>query len=381
MKLLIIEDDQVKADRISSLAKSISNDIRIQISGSLADAVRTMEQHSFDLIVLDFMLPLTDSGQPIDSGQELLNIVDSSSRNQSAGLVAVTAYPNLIENLSQKFGEAGVIICEYSEDTEEWQTTLSSLILKYAAKRSRRFAVICALDKERHAFTRTRAILGASESIEGLDVCNIMIGDNLGAVILCPRMGLVNASVISALAIERFSPEILCMSGICAGISGVSNIGQVLIAHPCFEYQVGKYTPTGFEIEQYQTSFDEELRQSLKMLDSCENLMESIYEGIPEDFVARSKPKFSTFVSGSAVVADRSKLGEILAQHRNLAGLDMEAFGLMRAASLADGSIRAFSAKAVVDYGDDSKGDKYHEAGSTISARFCVEAISKLLDD
>lgn len=379
MNLLIIEDDRNKADTIAALASAISNGIRIKVSSSLADAVRTMEQISFDLIVLDFMLPLNESGPAIDCGEELLQIVNASSRNRAAGLVAVTAYSELVETLSQKFAEAGVIVCEYAKHTDAWQTTLTSLIRKYAAKASRRFVIICALDKERRAFSKTTAVLEKAESIQGLDICNITVDGILGVVIVCPRMGLVNSSVISSLAIERFSPEILCMSGICAGISGESEIGQILIAHPCFEYQVGKYAPTGFEIEQYQISLSEELRQSLKIIASCDSLMESMYESFTDDFIPHSRPKIGTFVSGSAVVADETKVSEIVGQQRKLAGLDMEAFGLMQAGSLADSSIKTFSAKAVVDHAGESKGNKYHEAGCTISARFCVDAISKLL--
>jgi nucleoside phosphorylase len=235
------------------------------------------------------------------------------------------------------------------------------------------------LDKERSAFRKTRAALGSSKSLMGLDVCDVTIDGTLGAAVLCPRMGLVNASIITALVIERFSPEVLCMSGICAGVSSKSRIGQILIAHPCFEYQVGKYSPTGFQMEQYQATLKEELRQCLKLLGDSEDVVDTVYEGLEDGAFVASKAVVSTFVSGSALIADKTKLEEILTQHRKMGGLDMEAFGVMQAASLGSSTVKAFSAKAVVDYADEKKGNQYHEAGCTASARFCVEAISKLL--
>ena len=379
MNLLIVEDNPEKASQIESVVVTIKPDAQITVSTCLADAVRSMEKLCFDLVILDFMLPLNDSGPAIDCSSDLLNIVQGSSRNQSTCIVALTAYDDLVERLSKEFADSGVIICKYDAHNDAWQTTIASLVRKHSTRASRRFAIICALDRERLAFGNTSALLAQPSSNSGLDVSDIEIGDELGVVVLCPRMGLVNASIVAALSIERFSPEIVCMPGICAGVSSESNIGQILIAHPCFEYQVGKYTPTGFKIEQYHENLEENLRQSVNSLGGNEEFVSSLYDKLENSDIAPSIPKLGTFVSGSAVVADNEKMTEIVEQHRKLAGLDMEAFGVMHAVALADSSVKAFSAKTVVDHADNAKGDKYHEDGCTISARFCVEAISHLL--
>ena len=381
MNLLIVEDNPGKAAEVRSLVSQVKPDTQIAISGSMSDVVRVMDQIRFDLVILDFMLPIHDGGPPHDCSRELLGVANSSSRNSNTCLVALTAYDDLVNNATDDFFESGVIICKYSAHDPSWRPTIRSLIERHSSRSARRFVIICALESERKAFEYTPARLGEAKTIGGLDASDIEIGNELGVAVLSPRMGLVNACSVTALAVERFSPEIVCMAGICAGISGRSEIGQVLVANPCFEYQVGKYTPTGFDIEPYQISLSEDLRQKLKRLNSDTDLIEALYQDLGPTPVSRSSPEFSVFVSGSAVVADQKVVKAITSQHRKVSGLDMEAFGVMQAAALSDLEVDFFSAKAVVDHADSAKSDAHQADGCKVSARYCVAALSMLLDD
>lgn len=379
MNLLIVEDDPTKADQIHALVIEVKPDAQVEVSASLTDAVRLMERAQFDLVILDFMIPVHDSGTPIDCSGDLLHVIKRSSRNRASCLVALTAYDDLVGKMATEFAKAGVIICKYSAHEQSWQPTIRSLVERHSIRSSRRFVIICALESERQAFKHTSAVFQKPMPLSGLDTCEIKVGEERGVVVLCPRMGLVNASIVAALAIDRFAPEIVCMAGICAGISNKTQIGQILVAHPCFEYQVGKFTPTGFEIEQYQISLDESLRQSLNGLSSEDDLVASLYHGLASVDIKPSIPKLCTFVSGSAVVADQTVISNISRQHRKLAGLDMEAFGVMQAAALANCEIKAFCAKAVVDHADNHKGDRFQADACIVSARYCVAAVSRLL--
>jgi adenosylhomocysteine nucleosidase len=82
--------------------------------------------------------------------------------------------------------------------------------------------------------------------------------------------------------------------------------------------------------------------------------------------------------TGSAVIASTERMGEINLQHRKMAGLDMELYGVYKAADLSALDPVFFGAKTVVDVGDAHKGDTYHEYGSVLSARFVVEATAVL---
>lgn len=379
MKLLIIEDDISKSEQVLALVREVTPDAQIELSKSLSDAVRVMEKIQFNLIILDFMLPMNESSPPTDCSVEILNIVKRSSRNYSACLVALTAYDELISNVETEFSKSGVIICNYSAFDQSWKLTIRSLVQRHSILSSRRFIIVCALEAEREAFAHTAAEIESPQSISGLDACNIKIGGELGVIVLCPRMGLVNASIVTAIAIERFTPEIVCMAGICAGISNKTHIGQVLVADPCFEYQVGKFTPTRFQIEQYHVNLNESLRQVINGLKADDDFVASLYYGVVSSDIVPSPPQLCTFVSGSAVVADEIVVAKIIDQHRKLAGLDMETFGVMQAAALSNCNVKVFSAKAVVDHADSAKTDKNQSEGCKISARYCVAAISRLL--
>ncbi|MBX5157690.1 hypothetical protein HJB89_11210 [Rhizobium sp. NZLR8] len=78
------------------------------------------------------------------------------------------------------------------------------------------------------------------------------------------------------------------------------------------------------------------------------------------------------------MIASEDRIGEIKVQHRKLAGLNMEIFGMYRARELSALKPRCLGAKTVVDLAD-SKGDEVHQYGAVVSARFVVDAIRELL--
>ncbi|MBB5722654.1 nucleoside phosphorylase [Loktanella ponticola] len=84
-------------------------------------------------------------------------------------------------------------------------------------------------------------------------------------------------------------------------------------------------------------------------------------------------------VSGSAVIASNTKVDEIKEQHRKVGGLDMEVYGLYRAAALHADNVSCFAAKTVVDLANEDKGDDLHHSGAVFSARFVAKAIPRIL--
>lgn len=78
--------------------------------------------------------------------------------------------------------------------------------------------------------------------------------------------------------------------------------------------------------------------------------------------------------SGAAVVADDVVVAGILEHKRTLIGLDMEAYGVARA--VHEGGRKQTNAtivKAVTDFGNLNKDDKYRWFASYASARFAIE--------
>ena len=92
------------------------------------------------------------------------------------------------------------------------------------------------------------------------------------------------------------------------------------------------------------------------------------------------KIKVEPISSGSAVIADEDMMQRIGLQQRKMAGLEMEMYSLYEAAAQSLCNPLCFGAKAVVDMGDSSKGDVYHDTGCIISARYTTLMLKEQLN-
>ena len=59
------------------------------------------------------------------------------------------------------------------------------------------------------------------------------------------EMGLIDAAILSSIAISKLKPEYIVLIGICGGIEGSVNIGDIIIPRQAFHYQSGKLQGTG----------------------------------------------------------------------------------------------------------------------------------------
>lgn len=380
MRILAIEDNAEKTAALSALIVEIDQQATFKHCGDVRSVVRELDTTMYDLVVLDLMMPLTSDGSPRDAGKELLQIISMSRLNKATTIVALTAYEELYKDQEKEFARAGVFLIQYDAVSGRWKHTVRSLLSRVSVNPRCDFVIICALDVERDALSRTRARVGVQKSENGLDVRRIEIDDHIGNIILLPRTGPTDASIITTSAMERYRPQLVAMTGICAGIQDRVQVGQVLVCETCWEYQVGKITPEGFRFEPYQSTLSEPVRQHLLSLCRSDNLVDMIYEGALPPGVKRCHPSLATIVSGSAVVADDEVLESIQVQHRKIDAIEMELAGVFRAVKLVDESVIVIGVKSVVDFADYRKADDMHLFSATASAHFVVEAIDTLLE-
>jgi nucleoside phosphorylase len=240
---------------------------------------------------------------------------------------------------------------------------------------------VSALAKERDAYEHTTAELGEFISLNGLDCRYTSMGSLKGVNILLPRMGLVEASIATAKAIETFSPKCIVMGGICGGIESVADIGTLVVADPIWEYQTGKWHENGFQHDIYQEVMNSALTTEIKTFIARDPNLSKLKAGLTIDKkLLGANAIVAPMATGSAVVADSDKLTAINAQHRKMAAIDMEMYGVHRASSAARSGPLVFGAKVVVDTANSAKGDHYHEFGCALSARFCVSMLEKLAE-
>lgn len=378
MKYLLIEDDLNKVQKISDFISQKDSESRIIISDHLADARRKILTHEFDLIIFDIFLPLTTEGSEQDVSVEIIGDF-STSRNYHAEAIAITKYSDQALGHSPLFNDHGITLVVFSDDDNKWQEGLDQKITKIKAKHRFDFIVFCALIKERSGYINTDAEIGELKQIAGLNCQEMKIGRYRGICITPSRMGLVNMAIATTKAIELFSPRIVAMSGICAGVPGESNLLDIIVGQICWEYQTGKFKDGKFIQEPYQISLNSILKTELEQLSEQNTLLEKIKVGLYDTELKNSKIRVAPISSGSAVIADENRMKEIGGQHRKWAALEMEMYSLYEAASQSVFAPLYFGAKAVVDIGDSSKGDTLHTSACVISARFVVEVLKKKL--
>ncbi len=380
MKYLLIEDDKNKFQKISDFIHLKDSESRITTSNHLSDARRKILTNEFDLIIFDIFLPLTPEGSEEDVSTEIIGDF-SKSRNYHAEAIAITKYSDEALGHSPLFNDHGITLVVFSDDDKKWQDGLDQKITKIKARHRFDFVIFCALNKERAGYLNTEARLGELKQIAGLNCQEMTIGTYRGVCITPSRMGLVNMAIATTKAIELFSPRIVAMSGICAGVPGESNPLDIVVGQICWEYQTGKFKDGKFIQEPYQVSLNSLLKTELEQFSEQNSILEKIKAGLYESELKNSSIRVAPVSSGSAVIADENRMKEIGGQHRKWAALEMEMYSLYEAASQSVFAPLYFGAKAVVDIGDASKGDTLHSSACIISARFVVEVLKKKLPD
>lgn len=382
MRILIFEDDGAK---FNAIAKHIhechpTGACKIQRVENINDGLVLLGSDAFDLVIVDLMMPQIEGGKLGSNGVSIVQAIEKSPKNQYASLVAITKYPTEAQNNRSLFSDSGALILEYDSTEMDWKAGLRFIIGRIRSRIRYDFIVLCALEKEANAFLETRLSDFRHRSIYGMGVTEVNLGESRGILVIMPRMGLVDAAVYSARLLNLFRPKAMAMSGICGGMEKESQLGQLIVADPCWEYQSGKLTDSGFEPATYPIPLQERVRVILQGIADDSAFIKSIYAGVdlPTDSEP-DKPIVAPFTSGSAVVADISTGDKIIAQQRNATAVDMELFGLYRAVHLTDESIKFFGVKSVVDFCNPNKNDDWQAAGCIASARFCVEAIDRLL--
>lgn len=192
------------------------------------------------------------------------------------------------------------------------------------------------------------------------------------AAAFAPRMGMVASALLTSRLISALKPKLLVMCGICAGVSGKTDFGDVLVADPAWDFQSGKRVQDGntstLAIAPHQLHCTPRVRSHLEQLrDDTRTLGElsMSFENAPRI----PRIHLGPVASGSAVLSDSNIVDEIKKQHRQLIGVEMEGYGVYAAANEAAVPQPAYvSIKSVCDFADPHKGDEHQRFAAFTSA-------------
>ncbi|WP_166140068.1 5'-methylthioadenosine/S-adenosylhomocysteine nucleosidase [Nocardioides ochotonae] len=175
-------------------------------------------------------------------------------------------------------------------------------------------------------------------------------------VVNMDEMGSVGSALKTRDAILRTKAFHVVLVGICAGVPGEVELQDVVIPKTVIYYESAKISSTGERRGDHSRECDPEIVRR-----AASHAVELSDAGIT------LKADNRVMACGEKVVANEDFRMGLQERHRKLAAIDMESYGVVRAAESA--GRHATVIKAVCDMADEEKGDKHHQEAAVAAAR------------
>lgn len=392
IRILVVEDNQEKLRRVILALTSVAGCSIDQIKDArdASAAKRVLRDEQFDLLVLDISLPLRSDQEPDRQGglQLLEEVLTRDMYRRPAHIVGLTAYEDAAKLADSRFRDDAFGLIRYDPSSKDWEDTIRRKVEHIIASKpidvkadfdvdlciltaleDPELSAVLALDwgwqQRRFDGDGTVYHEGATTGLNG--AIRVIAA-------AAPRMGLVASAVLASKITMRFRPRYLAMVGIAAGVKDKVEIGDILAADPCWNYESGKRHLKGgtrtFSPEPHQVAPDNIVRGSLSALARDQDALDELRRNWKFERMNRSPVlRIGPVASGAAVLQDSSIVADILSQHRKTIGVEMESYSIFVAADEApQPQPRAFSMKAVCDFADEMKNDDYQAYASYVSA-------------
>lgn len=391
MKILIADDQTRRYARlIEALADIDVTRDKIDFVSCANDARERLQNFHYDLLILDILLPLWPESEPdIQSSLDLLfELHEVDDYHKPGRILGITADRDVAGDASARFEERTWTVVEFSESSDEWVKRAVSCV-NYILNEEKKpteeqlshevdLAIICALEKpELEEVLKLPWNWSPSRPLNDITfVHDGYFSVDQRKITVCatfaPRMGMVSTALRSATIISQLRPRLIAMCGICAGVTGKVNYGDVLLADPAWDFQSGKRVRdkenSQFSIAPHQLYPSEKVRSHVQQIRGDHAALTNIASQYPNAPVI-PKIVIGPVASGSAVLADGEVINEIKTQHRELIGVEMEIYGMYAAAYSASKPLpQPFALKAVCDFADPDKGDKHQQYAAYTSA-------------
>lgn len=400
IKILVVEDDQEKLRRVCVVLTSISGCTIDQIESArdIVSAKQILRKSQFDLLVLDISIPPRADQEPDRQGGLVLlcELLERDIYQRPTHIVGLTAYDDSELLAEGRFSDEALALVRYDPASQQWEDTLRRKTAHVIASKvsdapcdfNLDVCVVTALDEpelsavidlnwawRQKRFDGDGTIYHEGEATTADKTVRIVAAS-------AARMGLVASAVLASKMISRFRPRYLIMTGIAAGVKGKVELGDILAADPCWNYESGKRLVrdgnSTFSPEPHQVGPDHIIRGSLAALARDQSALDSIRSDWKSERLNRSPSlRIGPVASGAAVLQDDTVVKAILEQHRKTIGVEMESYGIFVAATEAPHpQPRVFSIKSVCDFADEMKNDhaqSYAAYTSAAALRLMVE--------
>lgn len=393
INVLIIDDDSIKLEKIKNVFTSyrqipLQN---IHVCKCMVDAKKSLRENQYDLVILDIQLPVHFGDDPVlTGGLDLLREIHERTIYQKPHcIMGLSAYTETIDEANSMFQDKLWSIVLYKPSDSDWSNRLDrkiEYILESVSNNNQghsefdyNLAIITALPSPEFSnvqdLTDWESLSIQSDSTR-YTTGRFTAGDkSLKVVAGCaPQMGMPAAAVLATKMISHFKPEYLCMVGITAGVMDSVALGDIIVADPSWDWGSGKLRESSEGTMLLPDPMPERLEPKTRAMLRDAALDKTMIQEIWNSWKGNKPDVPPVFhvgpsVSGASVVADGQIVEAIKSHSRNLIGLEMEAYGIMHAASNSVGNRPlAFSMKSVCDFADKSKSDDIQDFAAFMSA-------------
>jgi nucleoside phosphorylase/CheY-like chemotaxis protein len=407
LKILLVEDDPTKANdivRVLCWSDEITEQ-NVDHVNNLQSARARLRDTSYDLLLLDIVVPNFADSEPLASGgtQLLEEIQARPDRYRTPGhVVGITQFEEMHTAASKAFHERAMVVVLYARNSDAWERTLRAAVRHLVCARAAQFelgnaheielAVVCALPMELHAVRNlswdwqesTPNLLGDPTayfrgSFQGNG------GKKEVVAAAAARMGMPAAAVLASKMIAQFRPRVLVMTGIAAGVPGKVSLGDVIVADPVWDYGSGKWIEdegvSRFEFAPHQVSLAPALRSAFTLLAEDAVTLAAIRHSWPSEPPPHPlRLHVGPMASGAAVLADASTISRVVDQNRKTLAVEMEAYGVFVAADEAPAPKPSVIAlKGIADFANSTKQDDYQRYCAFVSAAILRHAAERLI--
>lgn len=392
MKILIVDDAPQRYGRLVSALEvvGITRDM-IDIVPCANDARDRMATVGYDLLVLDVYLPLwPESSRAVQHSIDLLfEIREGEVANIPRYVIGITADTAIAGEALAQFEDWTWSVLQYADDNDDWVVRATNCAKFASDQRSNSgstpadqidLAIVCALaEPEESEVLKLPWNWSAPRPINDMVFVRDGVVEVDGkpftvCITTAPRMGMVSTALRGAAVISALRPRLLAMTGICAGVRGKVQLGEVLFADPAWDFQSGKRVKdkenTQFSIRPHHLPAPARVRSHIEQIRGDKEALIKLTADFPGKALSVINVIPGPVASGSAVLADGEVIKEIRAQHGELIGVEMEIYGLFAAAQMAASpQPLCFALKGVCDFADPDKADEAQQFAAYASAR------------
>jgi nucleoside phosphorylase len=397
LKVLIVDDNSQKAREVAKgLADLDGYDAsRIEVVTTANDAKRVLRTTRYDLVVLDIALPLRADQDPDPQGGLLLldEVLSRPGYIRPRHFVGLTAFEDIYMDAAAKLGDELWSVVRYDQTSEVWlerirakarhiraaeeQSSMGSLayeadICIANALQDPELDAVLALPwgwKDLHiAADPTMYFEGSYTAADG--------SRRRVIAARAPTMGMPAAAILATKMSMAFRPRCLVMTGICAGNVDDVHLGDVIVAHPSWDYGSGKHAVSeagekSFAPSPQQATIPTRVRGVVERVQVDRTTLDAIRSAFPGQKPATALSiHIGPLASGAAVLADQDRFNEVKEQHRKLLGVDMEAYAVMAAAAeMPAPRPDVLVLKGVSDFANAKKDDRFRHYAAFTSAR------------